>query len=88
MWNQLIIDPTLDSQKRDELTRSIDELRTDCNKYFAKKNKQVRNLIEFNDGLFVWNPLKEVLAYIVLRNENEVYGFQVGLLSFVIEFDD
>lgn len=86
MWNQLIIDSTLDSQKRDELAKNIDELRTDCSNYFAKKNKQVRNLIESNDGLFVWNPLKEVLCYLVIRNENEVYGFQVGLIGLRLNF--
>lgn len=80
MWNQLTIDPSLDAQKRDELAKNIDELRADCSSYFAKKNKQVRNLIEFSDGLFVWNPLKEVLCYIVLRNDNEVHGFQVSRL--------
>lgn len=78
MWNQLIIDPTLDPQKKIELAKNIDDLRTDCNNYFVKKNKQVRNLIEFNDGLFVWNPDKEEICYIAIRNDYEVHGFQVN----------
>lgn len=82
MWNQLVIDPTLDKHKKDELIKNVDELKRDCNGYFQKKNKQVRNLIEFNDGLLVWNPAKEVLCYIVIRNDNEVRGFQVRIILF------
>ena len=80
MWNHLTIYTELSAQEKNELTKNIEELKADCSNYFAKKKKQVRNLIEFSDGLFVWNPLKEVLCYIVVRNENEVYGFQVGLI--------
>lgn len=88
MWNQLVIDPTLDQQKKNELTNCIEGLRSDCNSYFAKKNKQIRNLIEFNDGLFVWNPKREELCYIVIRNDNEVYGFQVSCVMKLILFSN
>ena len=77
MWNQLTVDEQLPVDSKMEVEERLSELRRDLGSgFFAKHPRQVRNLVEFDDGFLIWNPHKELVYHVLVKNVNQVTGVQ------------
>lgn len=82
MWNQLEVSNELSSDVSSLVQQQLNILKTDLGSgHLKKKQRDVPNLIEVDDGFLIWNPVKQSICHIQLRHANQVTAIQNLLLN-------